>query len=68
MSFCQLHFNDFFLSISVFVFLGNNDDLLVLIDQHAAHERVRLEQLQSGNVKQTKGQCMTQIYDLVLLL
>ena len=28
--------------------LDQDDGLLVLVDQHAAHERVRLEHLQSG--------------------
>ena len=35
----------------VFFILGEDDGLLVLVDQHAAHERVRLEHLQSGRSK-----------------
>ena len=35
----------------VFFILGREDGLLVLVDQHAAHERVRLEHLQSGRCK-----------------
>lgn len=32
-------------------FSGEDDGLLVLVDQHAAHERVRLERLQSGTAR-----------------
>lgn len=34
--------------LSFFDLLEEDDGLLVLVDQHAAHERVRLERLQSG--------------------